>query len=71
MICECSDPGCQVHEGKEECNHRAVTVVVRIDMEDQFGTPMCRKCANDALDSGVFDERASYLRFYKEGVKLT
>jgi len=62
--CACSDPGCEVHEGKSECTHNAVTVVVRMDMEDRTGTPMCRACANDALESGVFDERKSYLRKY-------
>lgn len=53
--CECGDPGCPVHLGKEQCDHTGYCVVLyRIDMEDEEGTPMCQGCADDALDSGVF-----------------
>jgi len=53
--CECADPGCPVCAGK--CKHHAKSVAFRIDMEDRTGTPMCERCANDAMDSGVFDIR--------------
>ncbi len=52
--CRCSDQGCPVHKGIPGCSNKAVRKVYRIDMEDRTGTPMCRGCANDALDSGVF-----------------
>lgn len=50
--CDCSDPGCPHCGGA--CVAAAVTVVFRIDMEDETGTPMCLKCAEDCLDSGLF-----------------
>jgi len=31
-------------------------------MEDQTGTAMCRQCAEDALDSGLFVENRRLLR---------
>jgi len=58
--CECRDPGCPCCQGR--CQQRAVTVLVRIDMEDQTGTAMCRQCAEDALDSGLFVENRRLLR---------
>jgi hypothetical protein len=54
VSCECGDPGCPVHRGEEFCGNQAVTVVYRIDMEDETGTAMCDKCSEDALESGVF-----------------
>jgi hypothetical protein len=60
--CACTDPGCPYCAG--ECTQPAKTVVVRIDMEDRTGTPMCLACADDALACGVFDERKDYLRRY-------
>lgn len=50
--CECSDPGCPACRG--ECSKRAVTVVLRVDMHDESGTVVCRKCAEDCLESGLF-----------------
>ena len=56
MTCQCCDPGCPVHEGKSECSRPAKTTVRRIDMDDGKTTfRMCNKCADDALESGVFD----------------
>jgi len=52
--CDCSDPGCPVHKGKERCKHLARYIVYRSDMEDETGTPMCQRCMEDAMDSGVF-----------------
>ena len=52
--CECSDPGCPAHQGKSECNKSRLVVVYRVDMEDRTGTAMCPRCADDAMDSGVF-----------------
>jgi hypothetical protein len=52
--CECCDPGCPVHPGEEDCTKRATTRLRRVDMEDETGEYFCRKCADDALDSGVF-----------------
>ncbi len=57
--CECSDPGCPVHKGKETCERPAVLTVYRVDMEDETGTDMCTDCAADALESGVFATRES------------
>ena len=52
--CECSDPGCPVHKGSSHCPNKSTGKVYRSDMEDRSGTAMCRGCASDALDSGVF-----------------
>lgn len=52
--CECSDPGCPVHQGREECDGVFTVTVYRVDMEDLTGTDMCEGCAADALESGVF-----------------
>lgn len=60
--CACGDPGCPHCHGK--CDARAVTVMLRIDMEDRFGTPMCRKCADDALESGLFNDKPSKLKYH-------
>jgi hypothetical protein len=54
--CECGDPGCPVHPGVSECAKRGRRVVRRIDMDDgETRFVMCDGCAQDALDSGVFD----------------
>lgn len=52
--CECSDPGCPVHNGQSKCNHVATDLLFRVDMEDNTGVYFCDECAADALDSGVF-----------------
>lgn len=62
-LCQCSDPRCPVCRGK--CTHKAVTVVRRIDMEDQTGTPVCHACADDCLDSGLFVDAPRLKRFWK------
>ena len=51
-MCECSDPECPCCHG--HCNRKAVTILVRSDMEDESGTAMCEGCADDAMESGVF-----------------
>jgi hypothetical protein len=54
--CECSYPGCPAHKGQSECPNRASVTVRRLDMGDgQTGFAFCEACADDALDSGVFD----------------
>lgn len=52
--CGCCDPGCNVHDGFNSCRNEAKVTVYRTDMLDVSGTKMCRKCAMDALESGVF-----------------
>jgi hypothetical protein len=56
LTCECGDPGCPAHEGKNKCSHVAQVKVRRIDMDCGKTTFwMCETCAEDALESGVFD----------------
>lgn len=59
--CECSDPGCPVHPGKDSCpvlhTLTTFTVLHRSDMEDETGTLFCDACAEDAYDSGLFYSR--------------
>jgi len=52
--CECSDPGCPVHEGSDFCANKSTQRLHRIDMDDEEGTRMCEACAEDACASGVF-----------------
>ena len=52
--CECCDRSCPAHEGVSSCASNAKLLLVRMDMDDPSGTPMCHACAADALDSGVF-----------------
>ena len=54
--CECSDNGCPEHKGISKCENAARVLVIRSDMVDVTGTAMCRGCANDAMESGVFYE---------------
>lgn len=62
--CECSDPGCPECKGK--CTRAAVVAVLRVDMDDRTGTPVCRQCADDCLDSGLFRESVTaFLRYHK------
>ena len=51
MKCECSDPGCPCCG---DCQDDADCVLYRIDMEDETGTPMCDRCADDAYESGLY-----------------
>ena len=62
-LCQCSDPGCP--ECKGHCDHRAKSVLLRIDMEDRTGTPMCAKCADDALESGLFTESEKAKKYWR------
>ena len=55
--CECSDPGCSTHKGKESCQQYGYTILYRVDMQDETGTMMCIDCADDAFSSGVFTTR--------------
>lgn len=55
--CECSDSGCTAHRGKAYCNKKANTILYRIDMEDETGVSFCNACADDAMESGVFESR--------------
>ena len=65
MKCECSDPGCQAHPGESECKRGARALLLRIDINDSDGTAMCRECASDALDSGLFREVPLVRRYPK------
>ena len=54
--------GCPVHKGKGYCSRPRE---VRLRRSDFAGAPpveMCRACADDALESGVFDENAGRRR---------
>jgi len=63
--CECTDPGCPVHEGVSSCEGKGRVRLYRIDMDDRSGSLFCRECANDAFDSGVFTNRqAKYAGVY-------
>lgn len=59
--CECSDPGCPVHEGKSSCDQKATHLLYRVDMEDQTGTAFCAGCGEDAFDSGLFTDETEDL----------
>jgi hypothetical protein len=63
MNCQCSDPGCPVCHG--HCNTKATDCLMRCDMDDRTGTPMCEQCASDALDSGLFRSEPWNLRFHR------
>jgi hypothetical protein len=52
--CGCSDSGCSAHKDKPACTEEAKTILYRIDLDDEYGTAFCDKCAKDALDSGVY-----------------
>ncbi len=57
--CHCADPGCPAHPATSTCPRSAAKsrggrIICRIDMDDRFGTKVCRACAEDAMDSGVF-----------------
>lgn len=56
VFCECSDPGCPECAGN--CNHKAVEILYRIDMDDTTGTAFCDQCSADAMSSGVFTDVA-------------
>lgn len=53
-LCECADPGCSCGG---QCIQEGIIVLYRVDMEDLTGVRFCCKCADDALDSGVFTDR--------------
>jgi hypothetical protein len=53
-FCECSDPGCPIHEGQTQCVYRATENLFRVDMDDRTGTVFCAQCASDAYEAGVF-----------------
>ena len=57
-VCQCSDPGCPAHKAQSWCANIVSLTAYRIDMEDRTGTPMCEKCSDDAMDSGVFTTEA-------------
>jgi hypothetical protein len=61
QFCECSDPECPAfthginEDGTPDCDEFAYAGrLYRIDMYDESGTLMCNRCAEDALESGVF-----------------
>jgi hypothetical protein len=51
VTCQCVDPGCPCGGS---CQRVADSLVYRVDMDDDDGTPMCGRCSADALESGVF-----------------
>lgn len=53
-ICCCTDPGCPVPHGSAGCVSLADVELIRIDDPDESRLPMCYRCADDAMDSGIF-----------------
>ena len=51
--CECEDRQCPAHLG-ENCKEIGKILLFRIDMDDASGTLFCERCAEDALESGLF-----------------
>lgn len=54
--CECTDPGCPVHNPNSECINLATQILYRVDMEDATGSAMCDGCGDDAYGSGLFTD---------------
>lgn len=54
--CWCVDPGCPAHKGESKCSKPATARLSRIDMDDEFGTPMCEECAVEAEEEGFLDD---------------
>ncbi len=50
--CECTDPGCPCCHG--HCDLDSAATLFRVDMDDRHGILMCDKCADDAMESGMF-----------------
>ena len=50
--CQCYDPQCPECHGR--CRNGPTSVLYRIDLEDETGTPMCELCAADSLESGLY-----------------
>ena len=50
-FCECSDPECPHCRG--DCYKKGTVLLLRSDM-DSTSILFCCKCAEDALDSGLF-----------------
>jgi len=57
IACCCSDPGCRVAHGSDDCAKPAVQILCRVDMSDAYDLPMCDACTEDSMDSGVFDSK--------------
>lgn len=56
--CMCVDSGCIVAHGGHQhggCQNVAAVTLYRVDMDDKTGTDMCSPCAEDAMDTGLFD----------------
>jgi hypothetical protein len=61
--CECIDRGCAAHPGRT-CGESArriehgvtlpAVLLKRVDMEDRTGTLFCAACAEDALQSRLY-----------------
>ena len=53
--CECADTGCPIHPGKAcDAITNEVSLLYRVDMEDNSGVLFCSECAGEAQESGVF-----------------
>lgn len=57
-VCECVDPGCPHCAGN--CEDRGTIRVYRVDMEDESGSLLCEKCADDCFESGLFTTKDDY-----------
>lgn len=55
MNCECCDPLCPVHTGSSQCDRLGVDRLYRVDMIDLDGTLFCEGCADDSIQSGLFE----------------
>lgn len=56
-LCECADGKCPVHTG-HDCTALSTCTLYRSDMDDKSGVRFCEACAADAMESGVFTDRA-------------
>lgn len=61
LKCECFDSGCKSHVGVKGCTKMACDILYRIDMDDRTGTAMCSECAEDAMESGLFETNDDWI----------
>ena len=63
--CQCVDAGCVVTHGpwsrdrQFPCLGPVTCTLYRVDIDDAEGTRFCERCADDAMDSGLFSCDAS------------
>ncbi len=52
--CECASTRCPEAHVARDCREPVLTVLYRVDQEDETGTAFCGGCEADAYDSGLF-----------------